>query len=159
MTYIILGVALAVAINIGMGLFLSTDMPVVAVESNSMVPTFSKGDILVLQGISSEDTAVGDIIVFSVKEQTTPVVHRVISINDDGTFKTRGDANSGSLSFETSIDASQIHGKSIMIIPYLGWVKIGLTEIFLPNILFFIIVIAVSGMIFYNKDKIMKKFA
>lgn len=131
--YIILGVVLAVGINWGLALALGTDMPVVAVESNSMLPTFSAGDILVLQG--AHDLKVGDIIVFSPAQEQTPVVHRIIAVNPDGTFQTKGDNNNGQLPFERSIAASQIHGKTILIIPYLGWLKIGMMQFVLPNIL------------------------
>jgi len=138
--YIVLGVVLAFGINQGLAFALSTDMPVVAVESNSMVPTFSKGDILVLQGVPPEKLNIGDIIVFSPSKRVTPVVHRIILKNPDGSFQTKGDANTGQLPFEKSVKPEQIHGKIILIIPYLGWVKIGLTEFILPNIFLFVIV-------------------
>ena len=50
-SYIVLGIALAFMLNIGLGIYLGTDMPIVAVESNSMIPSFYKGDLLILQGI------------------------------------------------------------------------------------------------------------
>ncbi|MEM5871806.1 MAG: signal peptidase I, partial [Candidatus Aenigmatarchaeota archaeon] len=135
--YIFLGVFLAFGINFVLGQALSTDMPVVAVESNSMVPTFSQGDILVVQGVKSNEEykdflKVGDIIVFSVEGRSVPIVHRIIEINPDWTYQTKGDANSGQHQFEKSIKPEQIHGKVIMIIPYLGWVKIGVTEYVIP---------------------------
>jgi signal peptidase len=147
--YVIVGVILAFLINQGMALALSTNMPIVAVESNSMVPTFHKGDILVLYGTPAEELEVGDIIVFqpeagayasttdfiSGSASTIPIVHRIIRINPDGSFQTKGDANPGQLSFEKHIEPSQIYGESILIIPYLGWVKIGITEFVVPNIL------------------------
>ena len=126
--YILLGIVMAVMINQGLAFALSTDMPIVAVESNSMVPTFFRGDILVLQGVPQENLKLGDIIVFSHPTGDVPIVHRVVGINPDGTFQTKGDANAGQLYFEKHIEPSQIHGKSIMIIPYLGWVKIGVTD-------------------------------
>jgi signal peptidase len=144
--YIVLGVVLAVGINWGLAFALSTDMPVVAVESNSMVPTFSQGDILVLQGVPSTNLHVGDIIVFSPPSQATPVVHRIITVNPDGTFQTKGDANNGQLPFEKSVSASQVHGKAILIIPYLGWLKIGLTSFLLPNILW--VAVGISALAF-----------
>ena len=127
--YVILGIVLAFAANQGLAFALSTDMPMVAVESNSMVPTFNKGDILILQGTPAEELEIGDVIVFSPKGRTTPVVHRIIAKNPDGTLQTKGDANSGQLPFEKSIEPSQIHGMSIATIPYLGWVKIGATTL------------------------------
>ncbi|MBL7206845.1 MAG: signal peptidase I [Candidatus Aenigmarchaeota archaeon] len=151
--YIVFGIALAFGVNQGLGFVLSTDMPIVAVESYSMVPTFYKGDILVLQGVPPKDLKVGDIIVFSTKEQPAPIVHRIVEINDDGTFQTKGDANSQQLSFEKSIKGGQVHGKEILIIPYLGWVKIGMVEFILPNITYVIIgvVILIFGYILFQR--------
>ena len=131
--YIVLGIALAFGVNQGMAFALQTDMPVVAVESNSMVPTFYKGDLLVLQGVPPEQLLVGDIIVFVPEGRTIPIVHRIIDKNPDGSFQTKGDANSQQLPFEKRITPDQIHGKEIAIIPFLGWVKIGVTEFILPN--------------------------
>jgi signal peptidase len=149
--HIALGIILAFSINQTLAFALSTDMPVVAVESNSMVPTFSRGDILVLQGVPPEQLGVGDVIVFSPDQNAVPIVHRIIKINDDGTFQTKGDANSGQLPFEKSIHPEQIHGKEIMIIPYLGWVKIGMSEYLIPNAiwiaLFISVYIAYTGIV------------
>ncbi|RLI97963.1 MAG: signal peptidase I [Candidatus Aenigmatarchaeota archaeon] len=155
--YIILGIVLAFAINQGIGLLLSTDMPIVAVESNSMVPTFYRGDILLLHGLPAEDIAVGDIIVFSPvigRSDMVPIVHRVIEKNPDGTFQTRGDANPGQLDFEKHIYHSQIHGKVFLILPYLGWVKIGITEYILPNIIPIALVILLAYLAFLILRKI-----
>jgi signal peptidase len=146
--YIILGVVLAVGMNWGLALALGTDMPVVAVESNSMLPTFAKGDILILQGMPAGQIKVGDIIVFSPGPQQTPVVHRVVEENPDGTFQTKGDNNNGQLSFEKSIEPSQIHGKTILIIPYLGWLKLGMMELVLPNLLWFALAGGIIGFIY-----------
>jgi len=138
--YVAIGVFLALGINQGLALALSTDMPVVAVESNSMIPTFYKGDILIIQGVSDPDLyqdflEIGDVIVFSPESKAIPIVHRIIDKNPDGTFQTMGDANNGrQLPSEKRIEPSQIHGKMLFIIPFLGWIKIGATEYLLPNI-------------------------
>jgi len=146
--YIILGVVLAIGINWGLAFALNTDMPVVAVESNSMLPTFSRGDILVLQGVPSQNLVIGDIIVFSPGSQQTPVVHRIIAENPDGTFQTKGDNNSGQLPFEKSIAAADIHGKTILIIPYLGWLKIGMMEYVVPNLLWVVLGCGIIALIY-----------
>jgi len=146
--YVILGVLFAFGTNQGLALALSTDMPIVAVESNSMVPTFQRGDILVLQGIPADQLIIGDIIVFSPESQTTPIVHRIIEVNPDGTFQTKGDANTGQLSFEKKIDENQIHGKEVLIIPYLGWIKIVVIEYIMPNYLWAIFISAMSIIVY-----------
>jgi len=155
--YIIIGIVLAVIVNYGLGFVLGTSMPIVAVESNSMVPTFSKGDILILQGAT--DLKESDIIVYSVPTRTTPIVHRIIEKNPDGTYQTKGDANYGQLPFEKRITVDQIKGKVIYIVPYLGWVKIGLSELLrdyiMPNYIWFIllaIVVVALYISFFGKD-------
>jgi len=160
--YVILGIILAFGVNAGLGMALGTDMPIVAVESNSMIPTFYKGDILILQGIDAPKEA--DIIVFSVSGRTTPIVHRVIELNPDGTFQTKGDNNNGQLPFEKSIKQGQIHGKVISIVPYIGWVKIGLTELLfnylIPNFVWVIIIIVALIALyvaFFGSDDYYKK--
>jgi signal peptidase len=135
--YIFLGIFLAFGINVVLGQALATDMPVVAVESNSMVPTFHQGDILIIHGVRDPDDyldvlEVGDIIVFSVKGREVPIVHRIKEINPDNSYQTQGDASSGQHAFEKHIDPEQIHGKVVTIVPYLGWVKIGMTEYVWP---------------------------
>ncbi len=155
--YIFLGVFFAFVINIVLGQALSTDMPVVAVESNSMVPTFYQGDILIIQGVRDPKDylnflEIGDIIVFSVEDRDVPIVHRIKQINPDGSFQTKGDATLGQHPFEKHIEPEQIHGKVISIIPYLGWVKIGVTEYILPFVvrnIVFVIVICVTVSFLY----------
>lgn len=146
--YIIFGVVLALGINQGLALALATDMPIVAVESNSMIPAFSKGDMLILMGVPQDQLAVEDIIVFDPPSGGTPIVHRIVAINNDGTFQTKGDANSGQLFYEKSISLSQIHGKIVMILPYIGWIKIGMTEYLLPNILWLLLGAAIFGLVY-----------
>jgi len=157
--YIMLGVILAFGINQGLAFALSTDMPVVAVESNSMCDegacTFARGDLLILQGVPAEQLEIGDIIVYSVPNQPAPIVHRIIKKNIDGSFQTKGDANTQQLPFEKHIAATQIHGKEVMIIPLLGWVKIGLTEFIIPNTVW--IIIAIIGIYAITKFKPMQK--
>jgi signal peptidase I len=137
--YIILGILVAYGINFGLSFALNTYMPVVAVESNSMVPAFARGDILILDGWTKANLSVGDVIVYSPGSQSVPIVHRIISINADGSFQTKGDANAGQLPFEKRVDVSQVAGKMIFIIPYVGWIKIAITGYIIPNILWVII--------------------
>jgi len=131
--YIIAGILIAFFINTGLGLILSTPMPIVAVESESMVPTLNVGDILILQGTAKDELNISDIIVFLRRDViSTPIVHRLIKINNDETFQTKGDANKAQHSWEKNIIYEQIQGKVIFIIPYLGLIKIKLVEILFP---------------------------
>lgn len=149
--YILIGVALAWGINQGMAMALTTDMPVVAVESDSMVPVFHKGDILVLKGEGAGMLKVDDIIVYSVEGRSVPIVHRIVKINPDGSYQTKGDANSGQLKFEYHVPYEVIHGKVVLIMPYLGWVKIGVTQYVIPNALYLLTVCIIIAAVYYGR--------
>ena len=127
--YIVAGIILALLVNQGLAFAFQTPTPIVAVESNSMVPVFRCGDILILTGARQDDLRIGDIIVFVAPGQTIPIVHRIITINDDRTFQTKGDAVAGQHSFELSIPYAAINGRVVTIVPYLGWVKLGATDL------------------------------
>jgi len=155
--YAALGVLIAFLLNQALAVALSTNLPVVAVVSNSMlhdsttesthynwlmqnlgynrtyvdsfpvVNGFSKGDLPIVQG--SKEYKVGDVIVYSVAGQKAPIIHRIIKINSDGTFMTKGDHNSALLPFEPRVTVQQIHGRVIFVVPLLGWFKVIETEI------------------------------
>ncbi|MBY8987905.1 MAG: signal peptidase I [Candidatus Lokiarchaeota archaeon] len=120
---------------------LNTEAPIVVVISGSMEPTIHEGDLLFVKGIDAEDikngTAEakdGDIIVFDARglwfhAPQEPIVHRVIdkyNISDTWYFRTKGDANS--VQDAAPIPESRVIGVVIGGIPYIGWVKIFLTE-------------------------------
>tara|TARA_Y100000310_G_scaffold334886_1_gene415625 strand:+ start:92 stop:670 length:579 start_codon:yes stop_codon:yes gene_type:complete len=88
---------------------------------------FNKGDILVVTG--QDEYEVGDVIVYYTPSRQYPIIHRVVA-KDGNKYQTLGDANSGQLSFEKSISIDAIYGRASFKIPYLGWLKVGLVEIF-----------------------------
>jgi hypothetical protein len=82
---------------------------------------FKIGDMPVVQG--SDSYRVGDIIVYEAG-QSAPIIHRVVKINEDDTYQTKGDRNTGQNPYEYSIKKEQIYGKVIFIIPKLGYFKV-----------------------------------
>jgi hypothetical protein len=150
--YIIGGAFAALALKFFLGLVLATDYPVVSVLTSSMLHDesteinhyqwleknmgynrsyidswpikngFEMGDLPVVQG--SDDYKVGDVVVYEVPGQNIPIIHRIIKVNEDGTFMTKGDHNAGLLPFETSVKKEQIKGRVIFIIPKLGYFKV-----------------------------------
>ena len=122
--YLVLGFVVAFLLNTALGIALNTDTPVVAVFSESMEPTYYKGDMIVVYG--EKNVEVGDIIVFDVPDRTYPIIHRVYSITDQG-IMTKGDHNRSVDPWITQ--QSSLHGKAILKVPLLGWVKIIFTSI------------------------------
>ena len=119
----------------------NTKSPIVVVVSGSMETQIHKGDLLFVMGREPENikngTIIdkdGDIIVFNAQglwpsAPLDPIVHRVIDkyqVGDTWYFRTKGDANS--IPDAAPIPESRIIGVVIGGIPYIGWVKIFLTE-------------------------------
>jgi len=121
---------------------LNTKTPMVVVVSGSMEPNLLKGDLLFLKGKDPEsikngtiEGKEGDIIVFNAQglpgwfhAPSEPIVHRVIDKKYDNGwfFLTKGDANPTPDS--SWIPESRIIGVVVGRIPYIGWVKILLTD-------------------------------
>ena len=119
----------------------NTESPIVVVVSGSMEPQIHKGDLLFVMGREPENikngTIIdkdGDIIVFNAQglwpsAPLEPIVHRVIDkyqVGDTWYFRPKGDANS--IPDAAPIPDSRIIGVVVGGIPYIGWVKILLTE-------------------------------
>ncbi len=152
---------------------LNTELPLVVVISDSMEPTIYKGDLLFVKGVNPNDIKNGtieekngDIIVFNVnglweRAPNYPIVHRVINKYQKGDiwyFRTKGDANL----YPDPIDISQYHIYGIIYgrIPYIGWIKIFLTELNLFILLFVVISILLITSIVWDllKNKNKKKY-
>ena len=90
---------------------------------------FKKGDVLVIKGEPPGNFEIGDIIVFHESSRANPIIHRVIAKIDNETYATKGDANSQQLTFEKKIKYSNIEGKAVLMIPKIGWVKVGAVDL------------------------------
>lgn len=88
---------------------------------------FSKGDMPIIRGVNEYE--IGEVIVYAVPGSRAPIIHRIIKINEDGSYQTKGDNNNGQWNYELSVDDEQIHGKVIFIIPKLGYFKVALNNI------------------------------
>ncbi len=89
---------------------------------------FVKGDVFIVRGINGK-AKIGDVLVYNIPGKKDPIIHRVIKINSDGTFQTKGDANYDQLGFETSVRAEQVAGKATLWLPKIGWVKVLAVEL------------------------------
>lgn len=84
-------IALILVLLLAYGLVDNRWYRVVAIEGGSMSPTIDTGDAIVLTRPPAE-LEVG--MVVTLEAEGTVVTHRIVSVNDDGTFTTKGDANS-----------------------------------------------------------------
>ena len=136
-TVILLGVAFSGAFLIYyvMQVVLNTGTPMVVVISDSMEPNLLIGDLLFLRGTDPDYIEEGDIIVFDARglpkwdhAPAEPIVHRVIAKRDDNGwfFLTKGDNND--LHDPAWVPETRIIGVVVGRIPYIGLVKIVLTD-------------------------------
>lgn len=96
----------------------------------------NRGDIIVLRNPGAENIRVGDVIVFIQPENqiVEPIIHRVVAIDttNDIVFQTKGDHNEDSILIDSpskylnefEVRETDLVGKSIFRIPYVGYIKI-----------------------------------
>ncbi len=86
------------------------------VMTGSMSGTIEAGDVVVIH--KQKAYAVDDIITFMPEDAASPTTHRIVGINDDGTFITRGDANN--TEDKDPVTGEMILGKVVVVIPKAG---------------------------------------
>lgn len=128
--FVIIALILAYGIYDTAGVALNTEVPMVAVTSGSMEPTLHRGDMIVVQGVPYTEIDVGDIIVYRTQGSAVPIVHRVIRKNATA-VQTKGDALRTQHPFEKHVAPDQILGRSRLAVPYIGYVKLLPTCLFL----------------------------
>ena len=130
--------ALLVAVGIGvlsllLGMLALTLAPTAlgwrsdVVLSGSMSPALEPGDVIVSAPVELRELHVGDIVV--VENPARPghsLVHRVDSMNSDGTLVTRGDANTSADS--TAVTPDEVLGRGRLRVPGIGMASLWFQE-------------------------------
>ena len=119
-----------------------------AVQSDSMAPTFNKGDLIVIQKCDTSKLEVGDIVTFHtiIDNEYALNTHRIAAIDEVNgmrSFTTKGDDND--VADTHIISDGDIVGKYVFALPQMGKVMDFLSSsmgflivIVLPMLLFFI---------------------
>ena len=147
---------------------LNTETPIVVVVSGSMKPTLNEGDLLFVKGVNPADIRNGsvedkngDIIVFDahgiwLSPPVEPVVHRVVNkrynVNRSRwEFQTKGDNDATNPHIDGYpipywVPDYKIYGVVCGRIPYIGWVKIVLTDsgLLIPLLIIISVVLIIS---------------
>lgn len=122
--------------------YLGLDVSKIEFQNFTFKNGFSKGDILFIIKANPEKLKVGDIIAFNAGTSGTPVIHRIVKIEDkngEKIFSTMGDNNGKMLVpsnnaggvDETAITSNQLVGKAVFrVAPWFGWVKLVFYERF-----------------------------
>lgn len=119
------GVAAYFAASVALGV----TPPFAVVDGQSMRPTMTPGDMVILRGLPGHEVRVGDVVSISLPEEVqeekslpAEVVHRVVEKRGTGsevTFVTQGDNNPGKDAFVTT--PGMIRGEVIHTVPGLGY--------------------------------------
>lgn len=80
------------------------------VLTDSMYPEIESGDLILCHTVEADEIEVGDVISFydPMGNGTSVVTHRVLSINEDGSFVTKGDNNN--VEDRLAVDADDLIG-------------------------------------------------
>ncbi|KAM3136143.1 hypothetical protein pb186bvf_011765 [Paramecium bursaria] len=133
---IVVGSALSMWKSFQIGSF--SESPIVVVLSGSMEPAYYRGDILFLT-FFQKPIVVGDVIVYKIKDQEIPIVHRVLQVqqrsNDpmDQLILTKGDNNHVDdralyPKGQMWLQRSEVMGKIEAVLPYVGYITILLND-------------------------------
>jgi signal peptidase len=98
------------------------------VTTGSMQPAINPGDI-VLSAPPEDDAPLDSGTVITFEDPVRPgelITHRVDTVNPDGTYTTRGDANSSADSYEVAPD--ELTGVGRLLIPSIGLPRVWLDD-------------------------------
>jgi signal peptidase I len=104
-------------------LCLMSGLSFIPIKTGSMRPGIQPGDIVVVVKSDLVKPQVGSIVVATPRigdEQLPPIAHRIISINPDGTIKTKGDYNPEPDAWR--VQPQEVQKTVVAIIP-MGWAR------------------------------------
>ena len=97
----------------------------IVILSNSMAPTFQKGDIVIYEK-TKENVSVNDIIIYEIPSKT--IIHRVVKKKSNNTYLTKGDNNK--IIDNYTVKEKDIKGIYKFSLKYLGLPAVFLDEYF-----------------------------
>ncbi len=102
----------------------------VVITSGSMSPSIRTGDVVVVKPSDGLGLSPGNVVVISDPAASGLVTHRIVSINPDGSYRTRGDANAQPDS--ATLHPDQVVGVGRLRVPFIGlplvWYQTGAWE-------------------------------
>lgn len=126
---------------------------VLKVVTGSMEPSIHQGDYIIVRSDYSQ-LEEGDIICFYSKDSAIygmPNTHRIVRINDDGSYVTKGDANNAEDS--VAVTADTVIGKYAGKAKFLRWIN---SFASVKKLIFAAIVVIMTAAAFYEVRTIAK---
>ena len=88
-----------------------------SITSGSMMPTLRIGDVVIAVDHGDDEIAPGTIMVYEDPRNHDLITHRVVSVNPDGSYVTKGDIGAPD---PDPIPAANIQGTAQWIVPFVG---------------------------------------
>jgi signal peptidase I len=98
-----------------------------SITSGSMSPKLRPGDVVIAVDRGYVPIPIGTIIVFEDPHRGDLVTHRIVAINPNGSYTTKGDANA--TADPTPVPRDHVRGSGQWVVPYVGlpsvWLSTG----------------------------------
>jgi signal peptidase I len=88
------------------------------ITSDSMAPGIRRGDVVIASPLEPSAITSGTVVLFEDTQKRGLVTHRVIGVNADGSYRTKGDANM--LADSTPLTSDRIVGEGQVLLPLIG---------------------------------------
>ncbi len=127
---------------------------ILRVVTGSMEPSLQVGDYIVIEKTSADALREGDIISFYSEQSDINgmlVTHRIVGINDDGSFVTRGDANP--VSDSVTVRSEKIVGRYTHKSRFFIWVN---SFVDLKKLIILAVVIAMTFISLYEVKTVLR---
>ncbi|MCL1693969.1 MAG: signal peptidase I, partial [Actinomycetia bacterium] len=111
-----------------------------AITSGSMMPRLHTGDVVIAVSQGDAPISEGTIVVFEDPVKGDLVTHRIVGVDANGDYITKGDANG--INDVTPVPPENVRGVGRWVVPYVGLLRVWLAE---GQWLFLIIAIAATG--------------
>ncbi len=90
----------------------------VVITSGSMTPSVAAGDVIVAAPHDGHGLGPGTVVVFRDAGRPGLVTHRIVAVNEEGTYQTKGDANR--IGDSTPLTPQQVVGVGRIMVPLVG---------------------------------------
>jgi len=97
-----------------------------SITSGSMTPKLRVGDVVIAVDQGDSTIAIGKIVVFKDPRRGDLVTHRIVGVDPDGNYITKGDANG--INDVTPVPPDNIRGVGRWVVPYVGLPRVWLAE-------------------------------
>jgi signal peptidase I len=96
------------------------------IVSGSMSPQVSPGDVVLVRPVPQDELGPDTVVLYD-RPETGRVLHRIVAVLPDGTFRTQGDAND--VPDSAPVSPADVRGVAVLAVPWVGrpslWLRDG----------------------------------